>query len=116
MLQLRLEDRFIAEALTSPQHLWVIWSQVASALAYCHYGLKEVQDEGDSKFIFEPEWVSILHRDVKPSNSKMPRKFNLELCRTDPISTFCLSPQYLEQWTQYCRQISGFWGWVYIRL
>jgi serine/threonine protein kinase len=51
--------------------MWIIWSQIASALAYLHYGLQEVREFGKNQFIFQHEWQAILHRDIKPSNSKM---------------------------------------------
>lgn len=51
------------------RYVWTIGYQVASALLYCHAGLR-IDGEGfpwsDRKNI--PDWKTILHRDIKPAN------------------------------------------------
>lgn len=64
MILLEQQEKIILRS----QYIWIIWSQIASALAYLHYGLQETQESGKNQFTFQHEWQAILHRDVKPRN------------------------------------------------
>ena len=46
---------------------WSFMFHMALALTYCHHGLSIDSNGG---FCFKKDWVSILHRDIKPTNSK----------------------------------------------
>lgn len=50
--------------------IWgMIW-QMASALAYLHYGFSIKRENGRYGASVEGQWAYIIHRDVKPANSE----------------------------------------------
>jgi serine/threonine protein kinase len=53
--------------------VWKIVSDIASALAYCHYGMLEEDDGAVSLML---QWQSVLHRDIKAANSKCMKSSN----------------------------------------
>ena len=59
-----------AMSAMSGQSLWVLVAQLASALAYLHYGLSITHEAGNWTASFETSWSEIIHRDVKPANGK----------------------------------------------
>ena len=71
--KLKLDDKFADEAF-----VWSMFSQLISALYRCHYG-KDPAPVGDNVFgkppsrsagLVQKNQVMILHRDLKPDNSK----------------------------------------------
>lgn len=68
-LQDLINDRKKEGTLLSEKYVWTVAYQLASALLYCHFGLR-VNDEGhvssDPNNILP--WTTILHRDIKPAN------------------------------------------------
>lgn len=50
---------------------------ISSALALCHHGLKYAKTPGDeAEFCgFEKNWERVIHRDIKPGNSKFQMIF-----------------------------------------
>lgn len=50
--------------------VWAMIWQMASALAYLHYGLTIRHQNGLYNASLEGSWAYIIHRDVKPANSK----------------------------------------------
>jgi serine/threonine protein kinase len=47
--------------------IWKIISDIAGALAYCHYGMLE-EDDGSISLMLK--WEPVLHRDIKAANSE----------------------------------------------
>jgi serine/threonine protein kinase len=47
--------------------IWTIISDIAAALAYCHYGMLE-EEQGSISLMLK--WQPVLHRDIKAANSK----------------------------------------------
>ena len=54
--------------LISEKVVGSVLAQVASALVYCHYGLRTTLEGPLTSNIPLNEWVPILHRDIKPAN------------------------------------------------
>ncbi|KAF2816323.1 kinase-like protein [Mytilinidion resinicola] len=51
------KDQFLPEGF-----LWRVFLDIAKALRFCVYGIRQEGDKAD------PEWDTILHRDIKPGN------------------------------------------------
>lgn len=54
------------------EFVWHILEGLASALARCHFGLKASRRDVIYSG-FESSWNAILHRDIKPGNSRYMR-------------------------------------------
>lgn len=52
--------------------IWRFIFQLAAALACCHHGVVVKNINGIDKFELEPHWAAILHRDIRPYNSRSP--------------------------------------------
>ena len=68
-LQDLINERRAGGVPVSEKYVWKVLSQLASALVYCHFGLR-IEKNGhvssERKSILD--WSPILHRDIKPAN------------------------------------------------
>ncbi|RTE74648.1 hypothetical protein BHE90_010888 [Fusarium euwallaceae] len=99
-----IEDETASEPrpLTGVEVWAMIW-QMASALAYLHYGLAIRSEDGTYGASLEGPWAYIIHRDVKPANIVMhgaeKDKFLFKLCDLGIASPAGLGPdQNQTQW------------------
>ncbi|WAO90292.1 Protein kinase domain-containing protein [Fusarium falciforme] len=76
--------------------IWAMIWQMASALAYLHYGLSIRRKNGLYAASLEGQWAYIIHRDVKPANIVMhgaeKDKFLFKLCDLGIASHAGLGP------------------------
>jgi len=56
-------------------NIWVLVAQIASALAYIHYGLSVKFEANEWRASFEESWAQIIHRDIKSENGCYPYSF-----------------------------------------
>lgn len=54
-----MEGRFAME-----RFVWSMFMQLANAIAYCQYGIKDAVAGGQP----EEDWIGVVHRDIKPDN------------------------------------------------
>lgn len=52
------------------EDFWMLVSQLASALAYLHYGVSLNEVGGLWTSSIEKLWIKVLHRDLKPANGE----------------------------------------------
>jgi len=88
------------------EFVWVVFSQLVTALYRCHYGVdppevgKSLLAAGaKSKPRTPPGAMTILHRDLKPENGKLPRDGRVTLL------TRCSVP-----WREQLGQAWGLWS------
>ncbi|KAM0433461.1 hypothetical protein ACHAPT_004341 [Fusarium lateritium] len=82
--------------------VWAMIWQLASALAYLHYGLAIKPKNGLYNAGFEGPWAYIIHRDVKPANKtiRLTAKLKDELLNCQPFKGFLDSARGIDEDTR----------------